>query len=546
MSEQAKQLVMSFDPKTIEHLGIKMYSQLPNAIAELIANAYDADAKTVRVDLRDKDKMSIIVADDGIGMTYNEINDKFLRIGRNRREAGERLSPRGRTATGKKGLGKLAFFGIGKVITVQTRHGGAAVEFRMCWDELTSTPAGQDYKPKYQVSACSPDDHGTTVSLEQLKRTSPFDPDDLADSLAKLFHFPDEEFSVILTHNTEGDRAIDNKLKYEGLETEFEWTMPEFAVGIEAEFKHKTEIRGKIITTSKPLRAGMRGITLFANGRMVNRPEFFGVTESSHFFSYATGWLDVDFVDGWEADVISTNRQSLDWGLPPTEDLKNFLQTLIGAVHRDWRERRQKHRRDKIAEKTKIDVESWYKTLPPDIETKVSALVKTVVETSELPVEGQKEAVAALHFLVPEYPLYHWRHLHKDIQDASKSDYEKKDYYRAFQESAKRYITKTREKSGSKAASDGGMMGEVYGRGKQLSVTSAYKKPDGGNFSPDTLESIEDGQKHLSMGIVAGGRNPVSHEEIADLRDSGLFSEKDCLDGLSLLSHLIRRLQDAK
>ena len=40
-------LLMSFDPHTIEHLGIKMYSRLPNAMAELIANAYDADAKTV-------------------------------------------------------------------------------------------------------------------------------------------------------------------------------------------------------------------------------------------------------------------------------------------------------------------------------------------------------------------------------------------------------------------------------------------------------------------------------------------------------------------
>ena len=39
-----RKLIMSFDPHTIEHLGVKMYSVLPNAIAELIANAYDADA----------------------------------------------------------------------------------------------------------------------------------------------------------------------------------------------------------------------------------------------------------------------------------------------------------------------------------------------------------------------------------------------------------------------------------------------------------------------------------------------------------------------
>jgi len=34
---------MSFDPHTIEHLGIKMYSNIPNAVAELIANGYTSE-----------------------------------------------------------------------------------------------------------------------------------------------------------------------------------------------------------------------------------------------------------------------------------------------------------------------------------------------------------------------------------------------------------------------------------------------------------------------------------------------------------------------
>ena len=136
--------------------------------------------------------------------------------------------------------------------------------------------------------------------------------------------------------------------------------------------------------------------------------------------------------------------------------------------------------------------------------------------------------------------------MNQEIQDASRTDYENKDYYRAFQEAAKRFITKTREKSASKNSSEFSMMGEVYGKGKTLSVTHSFKKPDGTDFNGDTLENIEDGQKYLSMGIVTGGRNPVSHEEISNLRDSGLFSEKDCLDGLSLLSHLMKRLEDSK
>ena len=43
------ELKLSFDPRTIEHLGFKMYSRLPNAVAELIANSYDADATRVDV-----------------------------------------------------------------------------------------------------------------------------------------------------------------------------------------------------------------------------------------------------------------------------------------------------------------------------------------------------------------------------------------------------------------------------------------------------------------------------------------------------------------
>ena len=74
-------LSMSFDPHTIEHLGIKMYSRLPNAMAELIANAYDADARNVHINIVENgSERSISVEDDGIGMTFDEINEKFLRI----------------------------------------------------------------------------------------------------------------------------------------------------------------------------------------------------------------------------------------------------------------------------------------------------------------------------------------------------------------------------------------------------------------------------------------------------------------------------------
>ena len=111
----------------------------------------------------------------------------------------------------------------------------------------------------------------------------------LADSLAKLFNFPDEHFKVIIYLNEKKEIEIENKSKYANIESEFDWKFPDFSEEITLEYENKSEIKGKIITTEKPLKPGERGISLFANGRMINRPEFFGRSESSHFYSYITG-----------------------------------------------------------------------------------------------------------------------------------------------------------------------------------------------------------------------------------------------------------------
>lgn len=122
-----EKLQLRFDPRTIEHLGIKMYSRLPYALAELVANAYDAGAETVDIKLYDNDANDkrIVISDDGDGMSYQEVNENFLIIGRKRRETDEkRENSKGRKITGKKGVGKLALFGIGQTIKIETTRSG--------------------------------------------------------------------------------------------------------------------------------------------------------------------------------------------------------------------------------------------------------------------------------------------------------------------------------------------------------------------------------------------------------------------------------------
>lgn len=222
------------------------------------------------------------------------------------------------------------------------------------------------------------------------------------------------------------------------------------------------------------------------------------------------------------------------------------MRSLTRWLEKDWRKKRRNKRDEQLKKRTGINIPEWFDKLPSDIREKITPVVEEILGDSELTGDTQVKVVQELHQIVPEYPRYHWRHLHPEIKDASETDYQSQDYYRAFQEAVKRYSASVRSKSGSQNTNDASMMGEVFGKEEKkptsLRVAENFKKPDGTDFQVQTIENIEEGQKHLSMGVISGCRNPVSHEEIGDLRDSKLFTEKDCLDALSLLSHLFSRL----
>lgn len=541
MSDE-KLLIMTFEANTIQHLGVKMYSNMPPALAELIANAYDACATEVHIFLYDSHEKKVIVRDNGIGMSFDQINDYFLRIGRNRREEHQE-SPCKRVSTGKKGLGKLALFGIGDTINIVTSQGGEGVSFNLDWHGILNWH-GADYEPKFQIIPKENVVSGTTITLTNLKRKTGFPIDDYAEGIAKLFNFQDS-FVIYISLNDDEPIKIDNKSKYENITPEFEWDIQDI-IGInEKEYSNKAEIQGVIITTEKPLKANLRGITLFANGRMVNAPEFFGPSESSHFFSYATGWLNIDFIDNWEEDVISTNRQSIDWENEKTAELKIYLASCVSIIERLWREFRKVSKKKKISEKVNLDVTSWLEKLPKNVQGQVESIVNLLDDSPEVSEDTQQKVTQLLHEIAPEYANLHWRNLEEEIRNVSEKYYQSSDYYTAFIEALKRYISEVRKKSGSTNSSDRSMMGEVFSN-RKLSVTKKFKRTDGSDFIPDTIKNIEEGQHYLSEGIVTGGRNPLQHEEHLELSKTGLFSEKDCLDFLSLLSHLFKRLNDSE
>ena len=81
---------MSFLPRTIEHLGLRLYNTLPPVIVELVTNAYDADSPKAEVSVPIGEitpESEIVIRDYGHGMGEDEIQDEYLPIGRNRRNS---------------------------------------------------------------------------------------------------------------------------------------------------------------------------------------------------------------------------------------------------------------------------------------------------------------------------------------------------------------------------------------------------------------------------------------------------------------------------
>jgi len=530
---------LKFDPLTIKHLGVRMYSTLPPALAEIISNAYDADSENVTVTLTEdggKPK-EIKVTDDGEGLSLEEINSKFLVIGRNRRnDEGDVPSKKfGRLPTGKKGLGKLALFGLAKTITILTRQNNVQNEFILDWDALSI--AQGKYQPEAtQINVATDEADGTVNTLTNLKRESRFDFSGLADSLSRIFIF-DENFHLLM-ESPSGDKiSIDNKRKYKTLNNEFEWHLESTAL-VPTTSDYFGKMSGRLITSVKPIApsSGLRGIALFSRGKLVNAPEFFSNSTSSHFYQYLTGWISVDFIDLLTEDVISTNRQSIDWEHSEMTKLRSFLSGIVSQVNTDWRVKRKEKKDQDLKEKTGIDTEAWVSTLPEEMKQHTKLIIGSLGGEDAL--EKFTPVIKALHAIMPEYPKLHWRHLHENLKNRVESYYQNEQFGDAASQGVQIYCEIIRGLTG-KTTDGSDLVNSVFG-------SKPFDNPPSlqlNNLRTESDKSIQEGQGHLSRGVVAGFRNPIMHGPI-DSSVPAVFSELDCLNILSLVSYLVTRLDE--
>ena len=420
-----KMLEMKFDPNVITHLGIQMYSTLPPVISELISNAYDADATEVKIYLNDKDQeKSIIIEDNGHGMSFDEINDKFLLIGRNRRkdDQSDKSKSGKRWVIGKKGIGKLAFFGIATQVEISTIQNYLKTTFLLNWDDIQSQRANTGiHHPKILESDISiKQKSGTTIKLTKIKRKTGFSAQDLALSLSKAFHvFDEEDFQVNIFHNQQTDPLlISNSLRYQDFDCFVKWEAPWVEINLTSEEKDKYEeylkkITGCLIASKeRTIPEKMRGIALFSRGKLVNEYAFYGLSATSFGYSYLTGWLNVDFIEDFSEDVISTNRRSLNWETDETKLLEELLQILIKKFYNFQKDAKENDKKQEIEEIVGINLDNWYETLPKHERKLAKKIMNQIIQAEGLEPEKTSNLI---RYVQDSYQFTSFKELAADI-----------------------------------------------------------------------------------------------------------------------------------
>lgn len=369
---------LKFSHNIIEHLGLKLYQNKPtNVIAELVSNAWDAMADKVWIDLVSDGSGApqyIAIADNGVGMSEEVLINNYLVIGKVKDVM--RVNPK-RPPMGRKGIGKLAPFGVAKKIELITIHEGKVNWLKLNYQKMIGADTNDDQFIEYH-----PDEVYRNVQVDDVDVST--DSTDIDSLINKFLNNVKEKGSgtFILCSDLTIRRPITPDQLKESLGRRFTVTLnrPDFNVfinGLELQEEHcfpawelRTPLSGfeeeEILTSlgSKKIKFWVgfvdkadwpqeeAGVGVYAHGKIAqDRPFFFGVKGSEIFTRYMYGVVEADWIDELEDDAISTDRTSIDWTNPLFDEFKKWGETKV----RSWIKLYQKARQDKAhAENTEV------------------------------------------------------------------------------------------------------------------------------------------------------------------------------------------------
>lgn len=370
---------MTLSLNVLNHLGIGLYSNIPAVLSELVANAWDADASNVLIQLN-IDAGVIEVTDDGCGMTMDDINDRFLKVGYQRRQH-DTTTQLGRLVMGRKGIGKLATFAIARVVEVHTRQDDhEPFAFRMDRQDIEERIRLDDsatYNPEPISPQVSGMTTGTRLVLRELDKALTRTGPHLKRRLARRFSIIGQvhDFRVLIDGESIGpqDRAYYDKL-------EFIWTLGGDATQNSFGSIRQTtpmdstiriggqnhDISGWIGTVDRPetLNDVNNSIVLLSRGRLVHENILPDFKEAGVYAQYIVGEINADFLDNDGEDIVTSGRQSVKEDDLRYKAVKEFVHRALRRIRDQWATLRKEDGTKRALVYPSIS--EWYGQLGPD------------------------------------------------------------------------------------------------------------------------------------------------------------------------------------
>ncbi|MCY4518926.1 MAG: ATP-binding protein [Acidimicrobiaceae bacterium] len=349
---------------TVDKLGVKLYDRASAVVAELIANAYDADAENVTVTLPlakqlarklpDKSHedlgFTITVRDDGHGMTPGEAQKYFLIVGTDRRKRTDssgspakdaaKSRKKKRAVMGRKGIGKLAPFGICRRIEVissggnETTNGFLTSHFTLDFDKIVT-----DEDSPVPIDAGSLDrtyraERGTLVRLSLFLPKRVPDGGTFRRQLERRFALARDDFSIKVSDSESGTELAIRHFQIP-IDTTTRISVDNRTVRIEND--HYPVVGWLAHAKEAYKDEESAGVRIYARGKIVATTRDFeqpaGFTGEFATRSYLVGEIHAEWLDDDEdEDLVRTDRQSILWDSEKGDAFRQWGKVLIKEV----------------------------------------------------------------------------------------------------------------------------------------------------------------------------------------------------------------------
>ncbi len=357
MTEKTYKMTISLN--VLNHLGINLYSNIPAVLSEVIANSWDADAEVVDISIGEDE---ITIKDNGCGMTYEDINDKYLHVGYERRkQPNEAITPKHeRRVMGRKGIGKLSLFSIADTIEIQTMKNDDRNGFLMSAEKikalLKDSEKDQDYHPDaLPTDSITIDKQGTRLTIRELKKGTATTGGALRKRLARRFGIIGAENDFIININGKpieiADRDYFHKLQYlwhygEKSEKYVDYCRTEKLKQNEKRPNIVGDIGDEVsgwigsVENSGDLKDGqdnLNKIVIMVRGKLAQEDILEDFVEGGIYTKYLIGEINADFLDTDEgADSATTSRQEIKKDDPRYIALKDWILVELKNIQSNW------------------------------------------------------------------------------------------------------------------------------------------------------------------------------------------------------------------